>query len=47
LCKEGCKNNGGISLLDVEDCYEKVFKGAQNADDDGRPIVESAWIRKE
>ena len=30
-------NQGSLSLADVEICYDKVFKGAQNADDDGRP----------
>jgi hypothetical protein len=30
---------GTLSLADVEVCYDKVFKGAQNADDDdGRPL---------
>ena len=31
-------NQGTLSLADVEICYDKVFKGAQNADDDGRPL---------
>ena len=31
-------NQGSLSLADVEICYDKVFKGAQNADDDGRPL---------
>ena len=31
-------NQGILSLADVEICYDKVFKGAQNADDDGRPL---------
>ena len=31
-------NQGTISLADVEICYDKVFKGAQNTDDDGRPL---------
>jgi hypothetical protein len=32
-------NQGSPSLADVEICYDKVFKGAQNADDDdGRPL---------
>ena len=31
-------NQGTLSLADVETCYDKVFKGAQNADDDGRPL---------
>ena len=29
-------NQGTLSLADVEICYDKVFKGALNADDDGR-----------
>lgn len=32
-------NQGSLSLTDVEICYDKVFKGAQNADDDGRPLT--------
>ena len=32
-------NQGSLSLADVEVCYDKVFKGAQNADDDGRPLI--------
>ena len=32
-------NQGSLSLTDVEMCYDKVFKGAQNADDDGRPLT--------
>ncbi|HYO05586.1 MAG TPA: hypothetical protein VER14_01210 [Phototrophicaceae bacterium] len=32
-------NQGFLSLTDVEMCYDKVFKGAQNADDDGRPLT--------
>ncbi|HYO05908.1 MAG TPA: hypothetical protein VER14_02865 [Phototrophicaceae bacterium] len=31
-------NHGTLSLADVEDCYEQVFNGADNADDDGRPL---------
>jgi hypothetical protein len=31
-------NHGTLPLADVEDCYEKVFNGAENADDDGRPL---------
>ncbi len=31
-------NQGTLSLSDVEICYDKVFKGAQNADADGRPL---------
>jgi hypothetical protein len=31
-------NHGTLSLADVEDCYEKVFNGAENADDDGKPL---------
>ena len=31
-------NQGSLSLADVEICYDKVFKGAQNADADGRPL---------
>ena len=31
-------NQGTLSLADVEICYDKVFKGAQKADDDGRPL---------
>ncbi len=31
-------NHGTLSLEDVEDCYDKVFNGAENADDDGRPL---------
>ncbi len=31
-------NQGTLSLADVEICYDKVFKGAQNADADGRPL---------
>jgi hypothetical protein len=31
-------NQGNISLADVEVCYDNVFKGAQDADDDGRPL---------
>ncbi len=31
-------NHGTLSLADVEDCYDKVFNGAENADDDGRPL---------
>ncbi len=31
-------NQGTLSLADVEICYDKVFKGGQNADDDGRPL---------
>ncbi len=32
-------NQGSLSLADVEICYDKVFKGAQNADADGRPLT--------
>ncbi len=32
-------NQGSLSLSDVEICYDKVFKGAQNADADGRPLT--------
>jgi len=31
-------NQGTLSLADVQICYDKVFKGAQNADADGRPL---------
>ncbi len=31
-------NHGSLSLADVEICYDKVFKVAQNADADGRPL---------
>ncbi len=31
-------NHGTLSLADVEICYEKVFNGAENADDDGIPL---------
>ncbi len=31
-------NLGSLSLADVEICYDNVFKDAQNADDDGRPL---------
>ncbi len=31
-------NQGSLSLADVEICYDKVFKGAQNADADGKPL---------
>ena len=31
-------NHGTLSLADVENCYDTVFKGAQDADDDGRPL---------
>jgi hypothetical protein len=31
-------NLGPLSLADVETCYNNVYKGAQNADDDGRPL---------
>ncbi|MDP9015929.1 MAG: hypothetical protein M3M87_04130 [Thermoproteota archaeon] len=31
-------NHGTLSLADVEDCYDQVFNGAENADDDGRPL---------
>ena len=29
-------NHGTLSLADVEDCYDQVFNGAENADGDGR-----------
>ncbi len=31
-------NHGTLSLADVEDCYDQVFNGAENADDEGRPL---------
>ncbi len=31
-------NQGTLSLADVDICHDKVFKGAQNADADGRPL---------
>ena len=34
-------NQGSLSLADVEICYDNVFRGTQNADDDGRPL---SWI---
>lgn len=31
-------NQGSLSLADVESCYDKVFKGTQNVDDEGKPF---------
>ena len=31
-------NQESLSLADVEICYDNVFKGAQNVDDDGKPL---------
>ncbi len=31
-------NHGTLSLADVEACYDQVFNGAENADDEGRPL---------
>ena len=34
-------NQETISLADVEICYDGVYKGAQDAVDNGRPLI---WI---
>jgi hypothetical protein len=31
-------DNGTVSMSNIENCYDKVFKGAQDADDFGNPL---------
>ncbi|MBA3749603.1 MAG: hypothetical protein H0X03_01660 [Nitrosopumilus sp.] len=31
-------NNGTVSMSNIENCYDKVFKGANDADDFGIPL---------
>jgi hypothetical protein len=31
-------NNGTVSLSNIENCYDKVFKGALDADEFGHPL---------
>ncbi len=31
-------NHGALTISDIENCYDKVFKGAQNSDELGHPL---------